>query len=107
MAADAERLIACGGARQLSRFGRGARVGHDGRGGDDAVLVRLRDGAIHACCEAKIIGIDDEPSHGSSVASVSSSYPPTNASISFSSITATPNSRALSSFDPASAPATT
>ena len=70
MAADTERLITYGGAVQLGRFDGGARVGHDGCGSDDAVLVSLKNGAIHACGKSKIIRIDDEPSHGSSVATV-------------------------------------
>jgi len=48
---------------------------------------------------------DGAPSGGG--LTIVTSHPSTNPSISFSPITATPNSRALSSFEPASAPATT
>ena len=49
---------------------KGAPIGHQRGGGDDAASMSLDDGAIDAGSEAKIIGIDDQTAHRVSLAGV-------------------------------------
>ncbi len=46
--------------RQIDCFGKGATVGHQRRGSDDAALVRFRDGAVYTSGEPEVVGINDE-----------------------------------------------
>lgn len=41
--------------------------GHHAGGGDNAVLVRLDDGAVDARGKAEVVGVDDEPLHPKAV----------------------------------------
>ena len=46
----------------------GATAGHQGGGSHDSVSMSFDDGAVDACGEAKIIGVDDQTAHRASLA---------------------------------------
>jgi len=50
--------------RQLHSVVEGRSMRHQGRRGHDAMSVSFDDGAVHSSSEPKIIGIDDQTSHG-------------------------------------------
>ena len=58
VAADAEAGVAMGDGDGVRE---GRAVGHQGCGGEDACVMELGDGAVDACGEAEVIGVDDEP----------------------------------------------
>ena len=59
MASEAERR----GARRCGCFGRVARSGHEGGGGERSRGAKLQNGAVDSGREAEVIGIEDEPGH--------------------------------------------
>jgi hypothetical protein len=53
--------------RVLYRLCKGAPSSHQCRGGHNAALVRLQDGAIDPGGKAKVVGVDDQAAHAASL----------------------------------------
>src|SRR5712692_10575757 len=53
---------------ELDRFSKSLRVSHQRSGGHYPVPVRLQNATIHAGSKSEIVGIDDQASHGASLA---------------------------------------
>jgi hypothetical protein len=67
--AYAETRVACRQrARHAGRFVEGSRIRHQRGRGHNPALLRFDDGAVHSRGQTEVIGIDDEPAHGISVA---------------------------------------
>jgi len=49
--------------RQFRCLGEGGGVRHQRRRGDDAGLMRLKDGAVHAGGQTEVVRVNDQPSH--------------------------------------------
>jgi hypothetical protein len=54
--------------RQRHGFGKLRSTRHQGRGGNDAIAVRLQNAPVHARSQPEVIRINNEPPHAESLA---------------------------------------
>src|ERR1019366_3922796 len=67
--ADAEaRVVVRQRAHHAGRFVESSRVRHQRGRGHNPALLRLHDAAVHSPGQTEVVGVDDEPAHGISVA---------------------------------------
>jgi hypothetical protein len=64
MAPNLQRWI---GKSQFDGFVRCRSLGHEGRAGEQAVAVKLNDGAVDTRSQAEVVGVHDEAAHRPSV----------------------------------------